>query len=260
MTKRKLRVIENLILLTFPVTLFVGCAGSDIKPTAAQAPETNHTSSYASYDNPLPEDELTDISIAYTMEGENSQTNNDTAAYEHPVRPAVFKTESDVIGDESGNTTGMTNTEQGTMEDRLSAMDATMDTALETASGLGEADSNRVIRPDLNIIHFDTDKYQLLEAQRDNLKQHAEYLIANPQFTMVINGHADERGTRRYNQSLSENRAQAVYQLMVKLGVPEKQLVKKGFGETKPLHNTTNWAENRRVELEFQNPVIVSGM
>lgn len=260
MTKRNLRVIENLILMTFPVVLFVGCAGSDIKPTAAKAPATDRAATYTSNDNPLPENELTDISLAYTMENQNVQLQNDTKVYEQPVTPAVFKTETDITDDNHSNDMGASKPVQGILKDNLTAMDATMDAALDTASAIADTDENRGKLPHLNIIHFDTDKYQLLESQRDKLKQHADYLLANPQLTMVINGHADERGTKHYNQALSENRAQAVYQLMVKLGVPDKQLVKKGFGETKPLHDATNWAENRRVELEFQDPVMVSGM
>ena len=76
--------------------------------------------------------------------------------------------------------------------------------------------------------------------------------------SLVINGHADARGTESYNQTLSEKRAQAVYEMLVESGVPENQLKKFGFGEHFPQYDVNNWDENRRVELEFSNPVLVS--
>ena len=244
MSTRKMRIVENLILVAFPVALFAGCAGSDIKPTPNENSVAGYSDSYSSYENPLPEKDLMDISMAYTMD-------------QQAVEPVTIETDSGIAGSDSAPYTPYSETSNiGTESSDTDTVDSNM--LVKTQDMIGE-NENTLQLPDHNIIHFDTDKHQLLDEQRQELQHHADYLLANPQLMLVINGHADIRGTENYNQALSEKRAQAVYQLMVELGVPEKQMIKKGFGELKPLHDDNNFAENRRVELDYQNPVMLSG-
>jgi outer membrane protein OmpA-like peptidoglycan-associated protein len=102
-------------------------------------------------------------------------------------------------------------------------------------------------------IHFETNKaiikresYPLLDQVAATLKQHME--IAKLQ----IEGHTDSVGPDNYNLNLSQRRAQAVVDYLVKQGVDAHRLLAKGFGRTKPIaSNNTNQGRsmNRRVEM-----------
>ena len=85
-----------------------------------------------------------------------------------------------------------------------------------------------------------------LEAVVNLWKQHPEWE------RMDVEGHADFRGTAKYNQSLSEQRANKVREALVKLGIPGDKITAKGFGSTKPRAEGRTPADlqaNRRVEL-----------
>ncbi|MBP7997581.1 MAG: OmpA family protein, partial [Thiopseudomonas sp.] len=69
---------------------------------------------------------------------------------------------------------------------------------------------------------------------------------------VVLEGHADERGTREYNMALGERRAQAVQRYLVLQGVSPAQLEPVSYGEERPVvigHDDSAWSQNRRVEL-----------
>ena len=120
--------------------------------------------------------------------------------------------------------------------------------------------SVKLTTPETKIFYFDTNDHTLSAEQRNTLKEHAEFLKSNPGSILVINGHADERGSEKYNQTLSEKRALETLNILIELGVAEDQLVTKGFGEMVPMHAENNWDENRRVELEYADPVVLSSM
>jgi outer membrane protein OmpA-like peptidoglycan-associated protein len=77
----------------------------------------------------------------------------------------------------------------------------------------------------------------------------AKFLAANPDLTVQIAGHTDNVGTDQHNQQLSENRAKAVKDALVALGIPATKIVAKGYGSTRPVSNVD--AENRRVEFSI---------
>ena len=98
-------------------------------------------------------------------------------------------------------------------------------------------------------IYFGTDQYSLDEASRATLAAQAQWLIANPNVRASIEGHADERGTREYNQALGERRANAARDFMVSQGVPTSRLVVTSWGKERPVATGSNeeaWAQNRR--------------
>ena len=69
---------------------------------------------------------------------------------------------------------------------------------------------------------------------------------------VVLEGHADERGTREYNMALGERRAKAVQRYLVLQGVSPAQLELVSYGEERPVatgNDEQSWAQNRRVEL-----------
>ncbi len=104
------------------------------------------------------------------------------------------------------------------------------------------------------VIYFDYDQSTVRADYLDVISAHADYLAANPQVVVRLEGHADERGTREYNLGLGENRANAVRSLMMAQGVADNQMVVVSYGEERPSayeHNDEAWALNRRVELIY---------
>jgi peptidoglycan-associated lipoprotein len=83
------------------------------------------------------------------------------------------------------------------------------------------------------------------------LDVHAKDLKGNGA-RVVLEGHADERGTREYNMALGERRAKAVQRYLVLQGVSPAQLELVSYGEERPVATGSDdsaWAQNRRVEL-----------
>ncbi|PVV09665.1 MAG: peptidoglycan-associated lipoprotein [gamma proteobacterium symbiont of Ctena orbiculata] len=104
------------------------------------------------------------------------------------------------------------------------------------------------------VIYFDFDQSAVRAEYLDVIQAHADYLAANPQVVVRLEGHADEKGTREYNLGLGENRANSVRSLMLAQGVSDNQLVVVSYGEERPAtfeHNEESWALNRRVELVY---------
>ncbi len=106
-------------------------------------------------------------------------------------------------------------------------------------------------------IFFDFDKYDLRSGDREILKRNADQLVENPEATIRIEGHCDERGTVEYNLALGEKRARAAMQFLVDMGVDPSRLSIASYGEEKPLdpgHDERAWAKNRRVEFVLVSP------
>lgn len=101
-------------------------------------------------------------------------------------------------------------------------------------------------------IRFDVSKAEVRGESMGFIRQVADYLKANPAVKFEIGGHTDSDGDDAANLKLSEQRAQAVKNILLNQGVADKQLTVKGYGETKPISpNTTpdGKANNRRVEF-----------
>ncbi|SDD28559.1 WD40-like Beta Propeller Repeat [Mucilaginibacter pineti] len=108
---------------------------------------------------------------------------------------------------------------------------------------------NKVI---LKNIFFDTNKYDLKTESKSELSKLIEFLGENPTVRIEISGHTDNVGGEQVNQTLSENRAKAVYKYLISNNVAPARLVFKGYGETQPIApNTTDEekARNRRTEF-----------
>ncbi len=105
------------------------------------------------------------------------------------------------------------------------------------------------------VIYFDFDSSQVKEEYRPVVEAHAKYLATHPSARVVLEGHADERGTREYNMALGERRANAVKQLMVLLGADPAQIDVVSYGEERPAvlgHDESAWSKNRRVEIVYK--------
>lgn len=104
----------------------------------------------------------------------------------------------------------------------------------------------------LNDINFATNSYELSDKAKFIIEEFSEFLKINPTIKIAIHGHTDDVGNDEDNLLLSENRARAVYEYLVNLGIQAERMTYKGFGETKPLaSNKTEQgrAQNRRTEF-----------
>ena len=104
----------------------------------------------------------------------------------------------------------------------------------------------------LNNIYFDLDSYEINKVTSLIVMEFADYLKINKSLMISINGFTDDIGETSYNQKLSEKRAFAVYNELIKNGVEAKRLRYQGFGESQPKNNNSNEEErklNRRTEF-----------
>jgi peptidoglycan-associated lipoprotein len=98
-------------------------------------------------------------------------------------------------------------------------------------------------------IYFGTDEYSLDQASQATLAAQARWLLATPNVRASIEGHADERGTREYNQALGERRANATRDFLLSQGVPADRMTVTSWGKERPVATGSNeeaWAQNRR--------------
>jgi outer membrane protein OmpA-like peptidoglycan-associated protein len=110
---------------------------------------------------------------------------------------------------------------------------------------------NKVV---LKNIFFDTNKWDIKDESKPELKKLIDFLELNPTVKIEVSGHTDNVGTTQSNQILSENRAKSVYQYLLGNGVQADRLVYKGYGETQPIasnDNDENRSKNRRTEFKI---------
>ena len=103
-------------------------------------------------------------------------------------------------------------------------------------------------------IYFATGKYTLLAKSFAGLNEVAKILKESPDLKIAIDGHTDNVGADAANQKLSENRAGAVKNYLIKRGVDASRIVSTGHGETMPVADNATPAgkeKNRRVELKL---------
>ena len=102
------------------------------------------------------------------------------------------------------------------------------------------------------VFYFEFDKAELKPEAQAALRIHAETLRSKPR-PIVLEGHADERGTREYNMALGERRGNAVKEFLVLQGVDGSYLEVVSYGEEKPAalgSDEGSWSLNRRVEMK----------
>ncbi len=98
-------------------------------------------------------------------------------------------------------------------------------------------------------VFFDFDKYSLRAKARQTLERQATLFKNNPGVKMILQGHADERGTRDYNLALGERRASAAKNYLVALGINPNRITIISYGKERPAvagSNEAAWSQNRR--------------
>jgi peptidoglycan-associated lipoprotein len=116
--------------------------------------------------------------------------------------------------------------------------------------------SGEILGRDAQDVYFDYDKNDIRADGRQTLAKDADVieriLAADPTFTIVIEGHCDERGSEEYNLALGDRRAIAVKEFLVQLGVPEDRLKTISFGKERPVctdQDESCYQKNRRGHL-----------
>jgi len=143
---------------------------------------------------------------------------------------------------ESSTTTKAAETQKA---DPIEKLDALMqgdvyigsDTVGELASGV----------PDR--VFFATNESILTTKSRDTLRKQANWLRENSSINVVVEGHADERGTREYNLALGERRANAAKDYLITYGISADRISVISYGKERPVDSGSNplsWSKNRR--------------
>lgn len=236
MKKSTNRALESFLIVTFPVALFAGCAAESNKQPEA---------GYGLAMNDVP---------AYTV----TETDMDAAA---PFTKAAHlfidthKLQPDIKTKDHNTETETPTSDQP----RANASNDQTGHLLEVNIRQMESDAMITARkPDLDRISFAVNTTEFDAAYLTALQEHAEFLRVNPALTLTVSGHTDSSGSVKYNRALSERRALNVYYILLSYGAPEAQLIIDAYGESTPLNDASNHAENRRVELEYSDSLVLS--
>ena len=98
-------------------------------------------------------------------------------------------------------------------------------------------------------VFFATNESVLTTASRDTLRKQAAWLRKNSNINVVLEGHADERGTREYNLALGERRANAAKDYLMTYGISSNRISVISYGKERPVDSGSNplaWSKNRR--------------
>ena len=98
-------------------------------------------------------------------------------------------------------------------------------------------------------VFFATNESVLTTAARETLRKQAQWLRKNSKVTVVLEGHADERGTREYNLALGERRANSVKDYLMTYGISGNRISVISYGKERPVDSGSNplaWSKNRR--------------
>jgi peptidoglycan-associated lipoprotein len=98
-------------------------------------------------------------------------------------------------------------------------------------------------------VFFDTDSSELSPQARATLDKQAQWLNQYGRYSFIIEGHADERGTREYNIALGARRAQTVREYLISRGVAAQRMRTISYGKERPVavcNDISCWSQNRR--------------
>lgn len=102
-----------------------------------------------------------------------------------------------------------------------------------------------------DMVYFSSDSSDLTPEAQQTLSQQARWLQQYPQHQVMIEGHADERGTREYNLALGARRAQTVRRFLAEQGVPNARMRTISYGKERPVaicDDISCWSQNRRAQ------------
>lgn len=119
----------------------------------------------------------------------------------------------------------------------------------------GAVGTGRAMEGESGQILFDFDRSAIRADAKPTLDEVAAHMKRNPGASLRIEGHCDERGTRRYNRILGQRRADSARDALVGMGVPRERITTISHGEDAPAdpgHDEEAWAKNRRAVFRFR--------
>lgn len=152
-------------------------------------------------------------------------------------------------------------TEPAVDEPTEEPIDAGVDTSNEEAMALAEQEAKRAEQEHLVQleddfitidVHFDYDSSVIMDSEIPTLEAKAEWLRANGDVDIIVEGHCDERGTTEYNLALGDRRAARVKSFLMDLGIGAARIQTISYGEERPVamgHMESAWAKNRRAHF-----------
>lgn len=129
-----------------------------------------------------------------------------------------------------------------------------------SADGMNYGSATPGSQEDLSVnvgdrVFFAYDSFSLTPEATSQLELQSQWLNQYPSVTVIVEGHADERGTREYNLALGDRRATAVKNYLVSLGVDPRRIQTISYGKERPEmlgSNSESWAKNRRAVTVVQ--------
>jgi peptidoglycan-associated lipoprotein len=112
-----------------------------------------------------------------------------------------------------------------------------------------------------DVVRFEVDSSSLTGEAQGILRNQAVWLNQYPQYTVTIEGHADERGTREYNIALGARRATAVRGYLAQAGVSASRVRTISYGKERPIavcDDISCWSQNRRAQTILNNGAVAS--
>ncbi len=160
-------------------------------------------------------------------------------------------------GLQSGGSGGLRGLDKNPSEERLGAGGTIMAKADPSGSAGRQMDDVRAEQAasaaaGLRDVFFGYDSWTVSEEGRQALVRDAEWIKANPNAAVKVEGHCDERGTAAYNLVLGEKRAKSVRNYLVELGVGANRLSVVSYGKERPFcqeHAESCYQQNRRGHL-----------
>ena len=110
-----------------------------------------------------------------------------------------------------------------------------------------------------DLVHFQEDSSTLTGEAQGILRNQARWLSQYSQYTITIQGHADERGTREYNLALGARRAMAVRTFLAQVGVNASRIRTVSYGKERPIavcDAPSCWSQNRRAQTVLNNSAV----
>jgi len=152
-------------------------------------------------------------------------------------------------GEDTGSATGQGNSTQASSSG--SGSGGTSSAAVTPSAPQGLApDSQEYLAVNFgDRVFFDFNKSSITADSAETLKRQAAWMASNPNVTVVVEGHCDERGTREYNLALGERRANAMREHLISLGVSSARIETISYGKERPAVSGSNdaaWSQNRR--------------
>lgn len=251
--------LGGLVFIGLPLLLAAGCAANKagLAQIDAQTPQVEEQVKTLLDQAAVPPTES--IPASSDQSGSEETGIENTAMTDQEVKtPATPATES-AAAPQAVSAASSEAEASASSESEATAQPAETTSAAETepAADQGQSPAQTLAAPPQQmILYFGFNQDEITPVDQAIVKQHADFLLAHPEYTLSITGHSDNRGPQAYNQRLSKARADKVAQLLEADGVPKSQLRISAKGDTSPLVDPADYRHNRRVEFIYQDAVM----